>query len=131
MLDFIRKSFRKIFEIFLWINLFASTAIGGIIGYLISNKFARPNISLIVGSPAINTPNIIVIVVFTLIGVGIGLLIGIFVNIIFGGIVANILAMQQSLENAEKYLKFLVVEKKKSEKENLSLNGNAQSATNN
>lgn len=119
MLDFIRKSFRKIFEIFLWINLFAMTAIGGASGYLISYKFAKPNISLIVGSPAAFTPNIIIIVIFSLIGAGIGLFIGVFVNVIFGGIVANILAIQQSLENAEKMLKIIIIEKRKQEKLNV------------
>jgi len=111
MLDFIKKSFRKIFEVFLWINLFAMTIGGGAIGYSLSSQIARPTIML--ESPI--APSIVIIIIFTLLGVGIGLFVGVFTNIIGGGIVANILAMQQSLENMEKYLKFLAMEKKKQE----------------
>jgi RNA polymerase subunit RPABC4/transcription elongation factor Spt4 len=76
MLNFVKTLFQMGFELVLWINLILCTVGGGFIGNLISNRSNN----------------------YIFPGIIIGIVIGLFTNILMGGFTATILNMDKNLE---------------------------------
>ena len=96
MLEFIRKSFRPVFTIFLWVILVVFAICGGIISHSFGGQI-----------------DFIPTVVLIIIGVAVGLFIGFITVIIGGGLVAIPLNVDRGIENIEKMLKLLAGEMEK------------------
>jgi len=81
MLDFVKRAFRSGIEIILWINVILSTIAGGIIGNSLGNLISYRN----AGG-------------YAFFGMLVGVICGLFVNIIVGGFISTILSIDENLE---------------------------------
>ena len=82
MLSFVKKAFRRYMGLILWFNLILCTVSGGIIGYyLTGGPASRYNNS---GNP--------------ILGIFIGLIVGVLINIGFGGFIATIINIDANIE---------------------------------
>ncbi|MDR0475532.1 MAG: hypothetical protein LBH43_17900 [Treponema sp.] len=86
MLEFVKSVYRRFFEVFLWINLLVCTIGGGIVGSMIPDRYSGAfwNNSNIEGHP--------------ILGLIIGLIAGMFINIFLGGLIATFLNIDAILE---------------------------------
>jgi len=75
MLDFVKNAFRGFLEILLWINLFLCAVFGGVIGHGLS-YFGN----------------------YTFLGIIIGIIVGLFINIVGGGLIATIINIDDNIE---------------------------------
>ena len=107
MLDFIRKSFKTLFEIILWINLISFTILGGLFGYFMASQYAG-NTSIIVGVGIVSNVPIGIIIFFSIFGVLLGFLVGIFINIIIGGVFSFLINIDDNLVRMNKRLALFV-----------------------
>ncbi|MDR0475533.1 MAG: hypothetical protein LBH43_17905 [Treponema sp.] len=82
MLGFVKAAFRGFFEVILWINLILCTIVGGIIGNIMGGYDGHP-----------------------IIGGLIGLIAGMFMNIVGGGLLATILNMDENIEQLKNNMK--------------------------
>jgi hypothetical protein len=88
MLDFVRRAFRNGLAVILWINLILSTIIGGVGFYYLTRvgSYSRHGYSYEANGGLV------------FLGVIIGLAVGLISNILFGGLVATFLNIDENLE---------------------------------
>ncbi|MCL2271675.1 MAG: hypothetical protein FWC19_02580 [Treponema sp.] len=92
MLDFVKRSFRNGIEVILWINLILSTIIGGFAGYYIGQLINYRN----AGG-------------YTFLGVLIGLIIGLLMDIVGGGFIVTIICIERNIKMQNQLQKKLLI----------------------
>jgi Na+/glutamate symporter len=88
MLNFVKNAFRNFMEVILWINLLSCAIVGGVIGNSMGKSYDPWSVS----SGGVG---------HAVLGVILGLVVGMLMNIVWGGFIAAFLSIEENIAKME------------------------------